>query len=75
MAMHYRPPPAEAPVDLVAFDAVKWYTLGDTGWIEGFRLWRQARHAFAEEHPDGNLGDLVDCLRGEVRVRRILAGD
>lgn len=44
---------------------------GDEGsWFPAFRRWQVARHAWVETHPDSELGDMLDVLRGEVQVKR-----
>jgi hypothetical protein len=53
------------------FDPKEWVEPGDQTWEQVFRHWQLARHAWVEKHPgESVLGDLLDCLRDEVRMKR-----
>jgi hypothetical protein len=62
--------PERAPAELLIFDPREWATVETTTMAIAFRRWQLARHDWAEAHPDGDLGDLIDCLREEIRLKR-----
>jgi hypothetical protein len=70
LAVRRRQAPVTAPDELVVFDPVEWLSAEAMTWAKAFRRWQLARHAWVKEHPDGDLGDLLDCLREEVRMKR-----
>ena len=69
MATHLQPPVPTAPGELSVFDPTEWTSAGETSWFPAFVRWRSARRAWAEEHPNGDLGDLLDQMRLEHEVR------
>lgn len=70
MARHFKPVPIEPRAELLDFDPAEWVTPGDALWASAFRRWQLARHAWVEKHPNQSvLGDLLDCLRDEVRMK------
>jgi hypothetical protein len=71
MAKHFIPKPVEPPAELLDFDPKEWVEPGDQTWSQVFRHWQLARHSWVEKHPDESvLGDLLDCLRDERRLKR-----
>ena len=71
VAMHRLPPAVKIPAELLTFCREEWVAPDDgTSWALPFRRWQVARHAWVETHPDSELGDLLDVLRGEVQVKR-----
>jgi hypothetical protein len=38
-------------------------------WASAFRRWQLARHAWVEQPNESVLGDLLDCLRDERRLK------
>jgi hypothetical protein len=71
VAMHRLPPAVKMPAELLAFRRDEWAAPDDgTSWALPFRRWQVARHAWVETHPDSELGDMLDVLRGEVQVKR-----
>ena len=73
--MHRRSAGVATPGELLMFDPEEWVAPGDVSEEETFRRWKDARRAFAKEHPDSaGLGSVLDQLRFERRVRRLRAG-
>jgi hypothetical protein len=71
VATHRLPPAAKIPGELLTFRLEEWAAPGDEGsWSPAFRRWQVARHAWVGTHPDSELGDMLDVLRGEVQVKR-----
>jgi hypothetical protein len=69
VARHFKPVPIEPPAELVDFDPKEWVTPGDALWASAFRRWQLARHAWVEQPNESVLGDLLDCLRDERRLK------
>jgi hypothetical protein len=73
VARHFKSKPIEPPAELLDFDPKEWVEPGDRTWAQVFRHWQLARHAWVKKHPNESvLGDLLDCLRDEVRMKRDL---
>jgi hypothetical protein len=71
VAMHRLPPGVKTPAELLTFRREEWMATDDeSSWGPAFRRWQVARHAWVETHPDSELGDLLDVLRGEVQMKR-----
>jgi hypothetical protein len=70
MARHRRPFAVETPAELTYFSEGDWPGSGE----DAFRCWKEARRAFAAEHPDSTLGSVLDQLRFERWMRRFRAG-
>jgi hypothetical protein len=71
LAMRRLPPDVKTPAELVTFRVEEWAATDDEGaWGPAFRRSQVARHAWVEAHPDSELGDMLDVLRGEVQVKR-----
>jgi hypothetical protein len=69
--MHRKPLGVKTPAELFEFDPAEWAAPDDDGsWRTPFTRWKAARHAWVEAHSDTPLGDMLDVLRGEVRVKR-----
>jgi hypothetical protein len=43
-------------------------------WDSPMQRWKNARRAYSKEHPDSELGSVLDQMRFERRVRRLLNG-
>jgi hypothetical protein len=70
VARHFKATPISPPAELLTFDPKEWVELGDRTWANVFRHWQEARHAWVEKHPgESILGDLLDCLRDERRLK------
>ena len=71
VAMHRLPPAVKIPAELLTFRREEWMAPDDgSSWGPAFRRWQVARHAWVEAHPDSQLGDMLDVIRGEVQVKR-----
>ena len=66
----YWPVPLSPSPRCSGFRREEWAAPGDGGLCSLFRRWQVARHAWVEAHPDSELGDMLDVLRGEVQVKR-----
>lgn len=71
VAVHRLPPAVKIPGELFKFCREEWVApmmgrLGllrfGVGRLRGMRGWKA--------HPDSELGDMLDVLRGEVQVKR-----
>jgi len=69
MATHLQPPPTTAPGELHEFDPTEWTSAGETSWFPAYLRWLDARRAWASEHPNGDLGDMLDLMRDEHEAR------
>jgi hypothetical protein len=70
MARHRRQPDeVPVPPELVKFTPEEWADAGDVTWYPAYRRWGDARRAWGEDHPDSELGDPIDQLHAEMRVR------
>jgi hypothetical protein len=82
--MHRRPPAVRTPAELVMFSEEDWpgpegfvpgsNNLDEASWDSPFQRWKNARRAYAAEHPDSELGSVLDQLRFERWTRRSRAG-
>jgi hypothetical protein len=51
------------------FDPTEWTSAGETSWFPAYERWKDARRAWAAEHPTGDLGDMLDLMRDEYEAR------
>jgi hypothetical protein len=69
--MHRKPADVKTPAELVTFCREEWVAPDDgVSWGLPFRRWQVARHAWVKAYPDSELGDMLDVLRAEVRLKR-----
>jgi hypothetical protein len=69
MATHLQQPAPTAPDELCVFDPTEWTQLGESSWFPAYRRWKSARRQWSEQHPDGDLGDVLEQMRQELEVR------
>jgi hypothetical protein len=62
------------PAELLTFRREEWAAPGDGSNEETFQRWKDARRGYAVQHPDSDLGIVLDQLRFERRTRRLRAG-
>jgi len=68
MRPRQKPPEPAAPERLVRYVPHEW-----PGEADPFRAWCRARLDYSKAHPDGGLGDPLDCLAEHRRLRRELS--
>jgi hypothetical protein len=74
VARHRRPVRVATPPDLLMFSDEDWADPDDEASWQAFDRWQDARRSYSKQHPDSELGTVLDQMRYERWVRGLRAG-
>jgi hypothetical protein len=78
MAIHRRPVTLAVPAELIMYNKEDWpgpewvsWSSNGVSWTSPFDRWIKARRAYSKQHPDSDLGSILDQMRFERRMRML----